>query len=118
MQLKSELLVFNGGDKGGKTTLLIHAFLATPVTASLVTDGRRPETPQRPLRAEIGRDDPEDRQLPGSVKNFNLTINKKGYLLAKCPDGHIDAQGEAIFKDGTEAKGAVTRPCTPEGLIG
>src|SRR4051794_12788793 len=37
VQLKSDLLVFNGGVKGGKTTLLIHAFLATPVTASLVT---------------------------------------------------------------------------------
>ena len=44
-------------------------------------------------------------------------INKKGYLLAKCPDGHIDAKGKAVFKDGTEAEGEVTRPCTPqEGL--
>ena len=49
------------------------------------------------------------------MTNFNLKINKKGYLLAKCPDGHIDAQGEAVFKDGTNAKGAVTRPCTPKG---
>jgi len=51
----------------------------------------------------------------GSVTDFNLTIHKKGYLLAKCPDGHLDAQGEAVFADGTRAKGMVTRPCTPKG---
>ena len=52
------------------------------------------------------------------MTNFNLTINKnqkKSYLTAKCPDGHLDAQGEAVFTDGTRAKGAVTRPCTPTG---
>ena len=52
----------------------------------------------------------------GSVTDFNLTINKKGYLLAKCPDGHLDAQGEAIFADGTRAKGSGHAALHAEGL--
>jgi hypothetical protein len=51
------------------------------------------------------------------VTNFNLTLGKqkKGYLTAKCTDCHLDAQGEAVFTDGSRAKGSVTRPCTPKG---
>lgn len=115
VMLKSDLLVFNGGYKGGKTTLLIHAYLSTPVTAALVTT----VVIQKHHNGRYGLKSvatiPKIANYAGSVKSFNLTINKRGYLLAKCPDGHIDAQGEAVFKDGTKAKGAVTRPCTPKG---
>ena len=39
----------------------------------------------------------------GSVKSFSLTINKKGVLTAKCPDGKLQANATAIFSDGTKA---------------
>jgi hypothetical protein len=112
--LKSDLLIFNAGYKGGKTTLLIHAFLTTPVTASLVTTVvvKRIHNGRYGLKSTATI--PKIAGYNGSVESFNLTINKKGYLLAKCPDGHIDAQGEAVFHDGTKAKGAVTRPCSPK----
>jgi hypothetical protein len=115
VMLKSDLLVFNGGYKGGKTTLLIHAYLSTPVTAAVVTT----VVIQKHHNGRYGLKSvatiPKIAGYAGSVKSFNLTINKRGYLLAKCPDGHIDAQGEAVFHDGTKAKGSVTRPCTPKG---
>jgi hypothetical protein len=115
VMLKSDLLVFNGGYKGGKTTLLIHAFLTSPVTAAVVTT----VVIQKHHNGRYGLKSvatiPKIAGYAGSVKSFNLTISKRGYLLAKCTDGHIDAQGEAVFHDGTKAKGAVTRPCTPKG---
>ncbi len=51
----------------------------------------------------------------GSVTDFNLTINKKGVLSAKCPDGKLQAHGTAIFTDGTRASAEVIRTCTPKG---
>jgi hypothetical protein len=48
----------------------------------------------------------------GSVKTFNLIINKKGVLLAKCPDGKLQAKATAIFSDGTKASAGIIRTCT------
>ena len=112
--LKSELLVFNGGVKGGKTTLLVHAYLSNPVTASLVTTVVAQKVHNGRFGLKSVATIPRIANYAGSVKSFSLKINKKGYLLAKCPDSHIDARGEAIFKEGTKAEGEVTRPCTPE----
>ena len=56
---------------------------------------------------------------------FSLTFQKKlfaykgkkhGYLLAKCADGHFDAQAEAIFTDGTKLGGKIVRVLHAEGL--
>ena len=115
VKLKSDLLVFNGGVSGGTTTLLIHAFLTSPVTASIVTTVKIKKIHNGRYGLKSVATIPKIAGYAGSVLSFNLTINKKGYLEAKCPDGHIDAQGEAVFKDGTKAKGSVTRPCTPKG---
>ena len=48
----------------------------------------------------------------GSVTHFNLTINKKGVLTAKCPDGKLQAHGTAVFSDGTRPSAEVIRTCT------
>ncbi len=55
---------------------------------------------------------------------FSLTFAKRmftykgkqhGYLLAKCSDGHFDAQAEAVFVDGEKLGGKIVRACTPKG---
>jgi hypothetical protein len=56
----------------------------------------------------------------GSVKSFNLTINKKytykgkkmSVLTAKCPDGKLQAHVTSIFSDGTKASAGIVRTCT------
>jgi hypothetical protein len=111
----SKLLAFNGGVSGGKTTLLIHAFLTQPTPTAVVTTVKVSKIHNGRYGLKSVASIPKIANGAGSVTNFNLTINKKGYLLARCPDGHLDAQGEAVFNDGTRAKGAVTRPCTPKG---
>jgi hypothetical protein len=115
IQLHSKLLIFNGGVKGGTTTLLIHAYLSSPVTAAIVTNVKVSKVHNGRYGLKSVATIPKIANYAGSVTDFNLVINKPGYLLAKCPDGKILAQGEAVFKDGTKAKGEVVRPCTPKG---
>src|ERR1700759_2650939 len=37
IDVPSKLLVFNGGEKGGKATLYIHAYFSTPISGAIVT---------------------------------------------------------------------------------
>ncbi len=113
--IKSKLLAFNGGVRGGKTTLFIHAYLSSPIAASIVTTVKVSKIHNGRYGLKSVAAIPKIANGAGSVTNFSLKINRKGYLTAKCTDGHLDAQGEAVFADGTRAKGGVTRPCTPKG---
>lgn len=115
VELHSQLLVFNGGVSGGKTTLLIHAYLSSPVTASIVTNVKVSKHKSGRYGLKSVATIPKIANYDGSVTNFELTITKKGYLLAKCPSGSLGARGEAIFKGGPKAKGEVTRACTGKG---
>jgi hypothetical protein len=129
----SKLLLFNGGTKGGKTTLFIHAYLSNPVAAAIVTT----VTIQKIHKGRYGFHTiskvPMVAGGSGSVKSFNFTIKrdftykgkKVSYLEAKCPDGHFNTQlDEAVFKNEAETPGvpATTKlsgklivPCTPKG---
>ena len=59
----------------------------------------------------------------GSPISFSLTVGrtftykgkKQSYLLAKCPDGHLNAKGVGVFSDGTRLAGSLVRSCTPKG---
>jgi hypothetical protein len=115
VELHSKLVLFNGGVSGGKTTLFIHAYLSSPVTAAIVTKVVITKHKNGRYGLKSVATIPKIANYDGSVTNFNLNITKKGYLLAKCPSGSLVAQGEAVFKDGTKAKGEVTRPCTGKG---
>jgi hypothetical protein len=81
------------GTSGSKTTLYVHAYLTQPITTAFLTTVKI-------SRIHNGR--------------FGLKLRGKPFsiLSAKCPDGHLNAHGEAIFKDGTKAEAEVTRPCT------
>jgi hypothetical protein len=108
----SKIIAFNGGFSGGTTTIYIHAYLTVPTPAAIVTTVKI---------KKIGFGLKSVASIPkiaggnGSVKDFNLTINKKGVLTAKCPSGKIKAKGTAKFEDGTVAKAEVIRTCTPKG---
>jgi len=120
---KSKLLVLNGGTSGGKTTLFIHAYLTQPITTAIVTTVKITKIHNGRFGTKSVATIPPIANGAGAVKEFNLTINKglkvKGkpfsILSAKCPDGHLNAHGQAIFKDGTKAEAEVTRPCTGKG---
>jgi hypothetical protein len=123
LPITSQLVAFNGGIKGGKTQILIHAYLSNPIAAAIVTDVKVSKVSNGKYGLKSLATVPVIAGGDGSVTSFTLTIKKKykvgkkskSYLLAKCPTGSLFAQGEAVFADGTKAKGAVTRPCTPKG---
>jgi len=119
---KSKLLAFNGGVKGGVTTIFVHAYLSSPVSAAVVTTVKVSKIHKgRYGTKSVGR-------IPviaggyGSPVFFELEVGRKftykgkkqSYLLAKCPDGHLNAKGSGIFSDGTRLVGSVVRPCTPK----
>jgi hypothetical protein len=120
--IHSKLLAFNGGVSGGKTTIYIHAFLSNPVSAAVVTTvkvskihngrfGTKSVATIPPIAGE------------GAVRKFQLEFfrmftykgKKQSYLLAKCPDGKLQAKAESIFREGPPMVGTFKRPCTPKG---
>ena len=112
--IHSELLAFNGGAKGGITTLFIHAYLSAPVVAAVVTTVKIKKVHKGRYGLESIATVPKIAGGSGSVTFFTLTL-KKGIISATCPDGHLQARGTAIFADGTKANGTVVRPCTGKG---
>lgn len=110
----SELLAFNGGVKGGVTTLYIHAFLTAPVTAAVVTTVKITKIHKGRYGLESVASVPKIAGGSGSVIFFTLTL-KKGIVSASCPDGHLNARGTAVFTGGPKMKATVIRPCTGKG---
>jgi hypothetical protein len=118
----SQLLVFNGGVKGGVTTLYIHAYLTLPVPAAIVTTVKI-------KKIHKGRYGTESvASIPviageGAVTDFSLKVGKQytykgkkmSILSAKCPDGKLQAEATAKFRNGLTAKTEFLRPCTPKG---
>lgn len=114
IDVKSELLAFNGGQKGGTTTLFIHAYLSAPVVAAIVTTVKIKKVKKGRYGTESIATIPKIAGGAGSVTYFKLKFDK-GILFAKCPDGRLQANGTGVFADGTKASATVVRPCTPKG---
>ncbi|MGN6255179.1 MAG: hypothetical protein ACTHO8_09400 [Solirubrobacterales bacterium] len=112
--VKSELLVFNGGFKGGVTKLLIHAYITVPTPAAIVTTVKITKIHKGRYGLLSVASIPKIAGGSGSVKSFNLTL-KRGILSATCPDGHLNARGSAVFADGNRLSGEVARTCTGKG---
>ncbi len=116
---KSKLLAFNGGVKGGTTTIYIHAYLSSPVSAAVVTTVKISKVHNGRYGTKSIATVPKIAGGYGSVRSFSLTFNKgyKGqrYLFANCPDGHLNAKATSVFADGKKLTGTFVRSCTPKG---
>lgn len=112
IDVKSKLLVINGGFKGGTTTLYIHAYFSAPVTGAIVTTLKIKKIKKGRYGLLTKATIPKIAGGSGSVKSFNLAITKRGVLSAKCPDGKLQANATAIFADGTKASAPIVRTCT------
>lgn len=114
IDVKSELLAFNGGFKGGVTTIYVHAFLNAPVTAAIVATAKIKKISKGRYGLESIAKIPKIAGGSGSGTYFKLKFDK-GILFATCPDGHLNARGNAKFEDGTQISAGVVRPCTSKG---
>jgi hypothetical protein len=116
----SPLRMFNGGVKGGVTTLYIHAYITKPVPSAVVTTITIKKIHKGPFGLLSIAKIPKIAGGNGSVKDFKLTVNKKftfhhkrfSVLTAKCPTGKLQAHGTAVFSDGTRLSAGFVRPCT------
>jgi hypothetical protein len=120
---KSELLVFNGGVSGGKTKVFVHAYLSSPVSAAVVV----PVTVSKIHHGRYGLKTvakiPKIAGGYGSPLSFSLRVGRRftykgkrqSYLLAKCPDGHLQAKGVGVFSGSIRLAGSLVRTCTPKG---
>lgn len=123
ISVKSDLIVFNGGLKGGTTTFYIHAYITVPVPAAIVTTVKIKKIHNGRYGLLSVASVPKIADGEGSVKSFELTVNKKytykgkkvSVLTAKCPDGKLQAHATGIFADGTKAEADFVRPCTGKG---
>jgi hypothetical protein len=123
INVNSKLLVINGGESGGTTTLYIHAYITVPTPAAVVTTVKI----KKHVHGRFGYTSvatiPKIAGGNGSVTSFNLKIDKKytykgkkvSVLSAKCTDGKLAAHATAILSDGTKASAEIIRPCTPKG---
>ena len=120
---KSKLLAFNGGVKGGKTIVFLHAYLSSPVSAAVVTTVKVSKVHNGRYGLKTVATVPKIAGGYGSPISFNLKVGrtftykgkKQSYLLAKCPDGHLNAKGYGKFSDGSRLAGSLVRSCTPKG---
>jgi hypothetical protein len=115
VDVNSQLLVMNGGQAGGTTTLYIHAYFSAPVTGAIVTTLKIKKVHNGRYGLKTVATIPKIAGGFGSVIDFNLKINKKGVLTAKCPDGKLQAKTTAVFSDGTKATAGIIRTCTGKG---
>lgn len=130
IKVSSPLLVFNGGESGGKVTLLFHTFITVPAPAAIVTTVtiQRKGTGVHAI-AKI----PVIAGGSGSALNFRFTLGKiyrykhkrVGYFEARCPDGVFKVRSKrALFKNEagtpgvaaqTVLKGDLGVPCNGKG---
>jgi len=130
IKVPSPLKVFNGGEKGGKVTLLIHTFITVPAPTAIVTTVtiQRKGTGLHTI-SKI----PVIAGGSGSALDFSFKLGKTysyqgkkiGYIEGKCPDGVFKVSAKkVIFKNeartpgvgaSTVLKGALAVPCTPKG---
>jgi hypothetical protein len=121
--VKSKLLAFNGGVKGGVTTIFIHAYLTVPTPAAIVTTVKIKKEHKGRFGLRSVASVPVIAGGSGSVTSFNLTFHRlftykgkqQSYFLAKCADGHFNAQAEAIFRNSDKIKGSIVRTCQSKG---
>lgn len=119
----SKLIAFNGGVKGGVTTIFIHAFFSSPVNGAIVTTVKVSKVHNGRFGTKSVATIPKIAGGYGSVKAFKLTLGrsfsykgkKQSYLLAKCPDGHLNAHATSVFSDNSKLVGDFVRSCTPKG---
>jgi hypothetical protein len=125
----SPLTFFNGGIKGGTTTLFVHGFITVPVPVGVVTTVRFKRVDAGPYGLRLVSEVPEIAGGAGSIlaadfrlrRSFRYMGKKRSYLMGKCPDGQFQFRivSTEFDLEGLPASAAPTlsgnliRPCSP-----
>jgi hypothetical protein len=119
LEVPSKLLLFNGGEKGGKITWFVHAYFSQPISGAIVTTVTITKHPHGRFGTLAVAKVPQITGGSGSIVSFNLKIDKSvggvNPISAKCTDGKLKVHVEGKFEDGTKAQTEIVRACTPKG---
>jgi hypothetical protein len=123
ISVPSKLLLFNGGEKGGKITWYVHAYFSNPISGAIVTTVTITKHPNGAFGTLAVAKIPQITGGSGSIVSFNLNIKKSvkvgaktiNPISAKCVGGKLKVHVLAKFEDGTKAETEVIRPCTAKG---
>jgi hypothetical protein len=119
INVPTKLLLFNGGEKGGKITWYAHAYFAQPISGAIVTTVTITKHPHGPFGTLAVAKIPQITGGAGSIISFNLAIKKSvngiNPISAKCVGGKLKVHVEAKFEDGTKAETEIIRACTAKG---
>lgn len=121
--VKSKLLLFNAGEKNGKTIWLAHVFFSQPVNGAIVSTVTITKIHKGPFGTLAVVKIPQIAGGFGSGVFFELEIFKTvkvggktfNPISAKCVDGRVKFHIEAKFEDGTKAKTELVRACSAKG---
>lgn len=120
---KGPIVLFNGGVRGGTTTVLLHAYVDVPAPTAIVVAAQVSRIHRGRYGLEIKARIPRIAGGAGSVTAFELSVGRsfsyrgerRSYLSAGCPTGSYATQGQATFSDGTRLGVTHVFPCTPRG---
>jgi hypothetical protein len=116
VDVKAKLLLFNGGEKGGKITWYAHAFFSQPISGAIVTTVTITKHPNGRFGTLAVAKIPQITGGSGSIISFDLKIKKSvagvNPISAKCSDGKLKVHVQAKFEDGTKAETEIIRACT------
>ena len=119
INVTAKLLLFNGGEKGGKITWYAHAYFSNPISGAIVTTVTITKHPHGPFGTLAVAKIPQITGGSGSIISFDLKIKKSvagvNPISAKCVGGKLKVHVQAKFEDGTKAETEVIRACTAKG---
>ena len=119
IDVPSKLLLFNGGEKGGKITWYVHAYFSNPISGAIVSTVTITKHPHGPFGTLTVTKVPQITGGSGSIISFNLKIKKSvggvNPISAKCVGGKLKVHVQAKFEDGTKAETEIIRACTAKG---
>jgi len=112
--VRSELVVLNGGFRGGVTSLFLHARISTPTETTIVAPVKIKKIDDGRYGTRATASIPKFAGGYGLVESFSLKI-EKGILTATCFDRRLQTKLGASFADRTILSGTLFQPCTPKG---
>jgi hypothetical protein len=123
IDVASKLLLFNGGERGGKTTWFAHIYLSDPVSAAIVTTVTITKIHHGRFGTLVAIKIPQIAGGAGSGISFHLEIfkfvkvgNKQiNPISGRCADGKVKFHLLAKFEDGTQAETEMVEACTAKG---
>lgn len=117
------IVLFNGGVRGGTTTIYAHAYVDVPAPTALIVTTKATKEHDGPYGLHTVATVPVIAGGAGAVKSFELTIHRlftyrgrrESFLEGRCEDGRFLAKVEFALRDGEKLAGGVARRCEVAG---